>query len=172
MRRGVRVERSWGRGSAGRCTRCVDSGGEVVTNSDTVQSTPLRRRITCAEMAQMKSGGDSAGPGAGDALRGGANSRHRHPSFLGLEIIGRSTNGVRLAVRRRGSSSLLSHPVAVFHQPSRQQGGRSLLQPDIEEFDDFLADVGCIGSIATIRNSGATTRDAESKNSHGGSVLA
>lgn len=120
-------------------TRCV-----IPVASRYVQrcrpDTPLRRRITCIETAQMKSCGGSAGQGAGDASRSGANSRHRHPSFI-LEIIGRSTHGVGSQFSAARAHRSVSHPVAVFHQPSRQQGGRSLLQPDIEQFDDLFANV-------------------------------
>jgi hypothetical protein len=123
---------------------------------------PVRQPFTRAEMVQTKVGGDSAGPGARDALRCVANSRHRHRG-LGIAIIGRSANRFRLQLAAAGVHRFLSHVIPMPHQPSRQERGGSLLEPDIEKFDDFLADVGCIGQSRQLKTLERNARRREQK---------
>jgi hypothetical protein len=136
---GSRVERVVGTWSCRARPRCfVPEAGRCWQRYRL--DTPLRQRITCAEIVQMKTGGGSAGQLAGDASGGGAHSRHRHPSFI-LEIIGRSTDRVGLQLSAARTDRSVRHPIAVLHQPSCQQSRRSFLEPDIEQFNDLFADV-------------------------------
>jgi hypothetical protein len=120
---------------------------------------PVQLPITCAEMVQTKVGGGSARPEADDASRGVANPRYRHGS-LRVAIIGRSAHHFRLQFSAAGAYRFLRHAIPVLHQPSRQQRRGSLLEPDIQQFDDFLPDVRCIGQSGQLK---ALKRNARSR---------
>lgn len=103
-------------------------------------STPLGQRFGCTEIAQKKVGDDSAALIAGAVSHGTANSRHQHARFC-VEIIGRSMRSFRSHIataRRNGCARRL---LALLHQPSRQQGSESFFEPDIEQLNDFPANV-------------------------------
>jgi hypothetical protein len=124
---------------------------------------PVRQPITCAEMVQTKVGGGSAGLEADDASRGVANSRNRHRR-LRVAIIGRSAHYFRLQLSAAaGAYRFLSHAIPMLHQPSRQQRRGSFLEPDIQQFDDFLADVRSIGQSGQLEALKRNARSREQK---------
>ena len=124
---------------------------------------PVRQPIACAEMVQTKVGGGSAGLEAHDASRGVANSRYRH-RCLRIAIIGRSAHYFRLQLSSTaGAYRFLSHAISMLHQPSRQQRRGSFLEPDIQEFDDFLPDVRGIGQAGQLEALKRNARCREQK---------
>jgi hypothetical protein len=124
---------------------------------------PVRQPSTCAEMVQTKVGGGSAGPEGDDASLGVANSRYRH-RCLRVAIIGRSAHYFRLQLSAAARAyGFLSHAIPMLHQPSRQQGRGSLLEPDIQQFDDFLPDVRGIGQSGQLKALKRNARSREQK---------
>ena len=124
---------------------------------------PVRQPIACAEMVQTKVGGGSAGLEAHDASRGVANSRNRH-RCLCVAIIGRSAHYFRLQLSAAaGAYRFLSHAIPMLHQPSRQQRRGSFLEPDIQQFDDFLPDVRSIGQSGQLKALKRNARSREQK---------
>jgi hypothetical protein len=108
-------------------------------------------------------GGGSEGPEADDASRDVANSRYRH-RCLRIAIIGRSGHYFRLQISAAaGAYRFLRHAIPMLHQPSRQQRRGSLLEPDIQQFDDFLPDVRSIGQSGQLKALKRNARRREQK---------
>jgi len=124
---------------------------------------PVRQPITFAERVQTRVGGGSAGPEADDASRGIANSRYRH-RCLRVAIIGRSAHDFWLQLSApAGAYRFLSHAIPMLHQPSRQQRRGSFLEPDIQQLDDFLPHVRCIGQSGQLKALKRNARSREQK---------